>query len=106
MVKSALYNIYWGYPANLSICYRESESYSLHARNCIGREKKEASSVEVKLVVVQLHLVIYWSDLGKRKRYKISCAALSIRAIGCISTLTTQGNIKISRKLLRAVHYI
>ena len=33
-----------------------------HAQNYIGREQKEASSVEVELVVVQLYLGLYWSD--------------------------------------------
>ena len=41
-----------------------------YAHNYIGIEQKEAISVKVDLVVVQLYIGLYWSDLGKQRLSK------------------------------------
>ena len=41
------------------------EIICLHAQNFISRDQKEASMLEGDLVVVQLYLDLYLSDLGK-----------------------------------------
>ena len=48
-------------------------------------------------------ILVFTGRIWIRGEYlKRSCAALSILYIGCIGTLTTQGDIRISKNLLHA----